>query len=543
MKKFRDLAVLVVDDFEPMRKVTVTQLRQLGLEQIMMASNGGEALRLLRRHRVDIILSDWNMPVMTGLELLCEVRNDESLCRLPFVMITAESDRKHLEQAIANGVSDLLVKPYAPDRLEASLERAINWKPRPPKAAQAAKALPPSTTPDGAAAQSAAPEKPTILVVDDTPDNLKLLSDLLKDEYRVRIALNGEKALEICHSATPPDLVLLDVMMPEMDGFEVARHMREHPGSQSIPVIFVTALAQDKDRHAGLELGAIDFVTKPIDPDQLTLRIRNFMRYVTLHRGVQAGYDSMLEAAKLRDDVENVMRHDLRGSLAGVISLIQNLIATDSMKQMNRYQIDQLHTAEEMTLQLLGMINLSSELYKIETGRFRLEAQPIEVEDILQRIVQLARTTFKHKQLTISMATDEVVSAEPARAFGDAMLTWSVLQNLIKNACEAAPEKGMVSIKLQKRDMMCISITNEGMIPIEIRDAFFSKFVTKGKPGGNGIGTYSAKLLTEAQGGQIAFEVSTQTGTTTLSVQLPLIPEGFVEPDAGKRNPRFGQLG
>lgn len=526
MQKFKDLVVLVVDDFEPMRKVTTTQLRQLGLDQVITASNGAEALRLLRRHRVDVILSDWNMPVMTGFELLCEVRNDESLCRLPFVMITAESDRRHLEQAIANGVSDLLVKPYSPDRLEASINRAINWKPRPPKALAAMKEMLAKTATDEQVAQ---PEKPTVLVVDDTPDNLQVLAELLKDEYRIRIALNGEKALEICHSATPPDLVLLDVMMPEMDGFEVARRMREHPGSQSIPVIFVTALAQDKDRHAGLELGAVDFVTKPIDPDQLTLRIRNFMRYVTLHRSLQAGYDSMLEAARLRDDVEHVMRHDLKGGLAGVIGLLQNLIATDSMKQMNRYQVDQLREAEETSLQLLGMINLSSELYKIETGRFVLEAKPIEVEDILQRVVHLVRTAFKHKQLTISVEADEAAGTEPACAFGDAMLTWSIFQNLLKNACEAAPEKGLVSVKLKKGDMLCIFITNEGMIPIEIRDVFFSKFVTKGKRGGTGIGTYSAKLLTEAQGGQIAFAVSTENATTTLSIQLPLIPADYVE--------------
>jgi len=111
-------------------------------------------------------------------------------------------------------------------------------------------------------------------------DNLLMLSHLFMDKYQVRITHTGEKALEICQSNTPPDLVLLDIMMPGMDGFEVARRMREHPTSEAIPVIFVTAMTGDDARLKGLELGAVDFVTKPVDPDMLKLRVRNFMRFV-----------------------------------------------------------------------------------------------------------------------------------------------------------------------------------------------------------------------------------------------------------------------
>lgn len=100
----------------------------------------------------------------------------------------------------------------------------------------------------------AAAARPTVLVVDDTPDNLHLLSQLFKDEYKVKVAFSGEKALTICHSDPPPDLVLLDIMMPEMDGFEVAQRMREHPSSQHIPVIFVTAMT-DSDALEGSVYG------------------------------------------------------------------------------------------------------------------------------------------------------------------------------------------------------------------------------------------------------------------------------------------------
>ena len=116
---------LVVDDFEPMRKVTSSQLRAMGAGTIVTAANGAEALRILNNRHVDIVLSDWNMPVMTGLELLKAVRADEKLSYLPFIMITAEAERERITEAIANGVSDLLVKPYTSDCLASRVEKAL----------------------------------------------------------------------------------------------------------------------------------------------------------------------------------------------------------------------------------------------------------------------------------------------------------------------------------------------------------------------------------------------------------------------------------
>ena len=101
-------------------------------------------------------------------------------------------------------------------------------------------------------------DKATLLVVDDTPDNLSLMSALLKDRYKVKVANHGEKGLRIAASATPPDLVLLDVMMPEMDGYEVCRRLKADPRTRHIPVIFLTAKAEIEDEQKGLALGAVD---------------------------------------------------------------------------------------------------------------------------------------------------------------------------------------------------------------------------------------------------------------------------------------------
>jgi two-component system, sensor histidine kinase and response regulator len=512
---------LVVDDFEPMRKVTADQLRKMGAQTILMAGNGAEALKLLRQQKVDMVLSDWNMPVMNGLDLLKAIRADEKLAHLPVVMITAEAERNRIMEAVANGVSDLLVKPYTVGNLQDRVQKALNWLPRQFDQSPAIGTVPVQdrTATDAGVADLPKSAKPTILVVDDTPDNLHLLSSLFNDEYRVRIAHNGGKALAICQSDNPPDLVLLDVMMPDMDGFEVAKRMREHPSSETIPVIFVTSMDSDDARMKGLELGAVDFVTKPINPTMLQHRVRNFIRYVELRKQLQADYDAMQESAKLREDVEHITRHDLKGPLAGVIGIVQSLSENGNV---GRKELEQLRMVEEAALQTLNMVNLTSELYKIETGRFQLDPKPIKIGDLLRRIVELTRTTFKEKQLTISVDTDVVSASEEApQILGDAMLCYSLFQNLIKNACEAAPDKTRVDVSMTDESPMRILVRNKKAVPLEIRSRFFDKFATYGKNGGTGLGTYSARLLTEAQAGTIALTADDDADETIVTVTLP----------------------
>ncbi len=142
----------------------------------------------------------------------------------------------------------------------------------------------------------------TVLVVDDTADNLTLLSDLLKDAYRVRVANSGEKALRILSSGNPPDLVLLDIMMPGMDGYTVLRKLKELPGTADVPVIFLTALSEEDDERIGLELGAVDYITKPISPSIMLARVRT-------HLQAKAARDFLKDKNEfLEDEVARRMR-------------------------------------------------------------------------------------------------------------------------------------------------------------------------------------------------------------------------------------------
>jgi hypothetical protein len=517
--KLHDLTYLVVDDLELMRAVTVNQLRALGCEKIKVARNGASALDTLRNSKIDVVLCDWNMPVMSGLDLLKIVRADPKLVKLPFLMITAEAERSRIEEVIHAGVSGLLVKPYNAGNLKSRLEKVLSGQVRQARGAGGqAPGGSVSAQPDNRRATDTALAPSRILVVDDYPVSLKLLEQLFKDEYQVLTAADGAAALALCRADPMPDLLLMDVMMPGMDGFEVVRRLQERPETAQIPVIFVTGSTDDDTKLKGMELGAVDFVSKTSDPKALRARVRNFLKFIDMRRKLQADFDTMLDAAQLREEVENTARHDIKGSMAGIVGMVHSLADDPDMAPKHSAQ---LRLVAKTAQQVIDMVNMSGELYKMEMGHFKLKAVPVNVGEILHRIVDLSRSTYFDKGLTIEVDTDSPVGTELPQALGDANLCYSLFQNLIKNACEAAPPSARVVVSLRDENPLRVEISNPGVVPAELRERFFDKFATSGKPGGSGLGTYSALMLAKAQHGNVSMVTSDEKNSTAVTVTLP----------------------
>jgi len=516
---FDRLTVLVVDDQELMRSVTVNQLKSMGWTRILTARNGAMGLSQTRSHQVDVILSDWNMPVMNGLAFLQAVRADAKLAKTPFLMITAETERKRIQDVIAAGVNALLVKPYNAatlrDRIERLLQPAATPAPKP--ASLAANPITGGALgSDGPEADSLPPLR--ILVVDDNPTSRLLLQKLFADDYYdVTVADGGPAALAACQNQLP-DLVLMDVQMPGMDGFEVVQRLREDLTTANVPVMFVTADASDDNRTRGLELGAVDFVAKASPPKLLRQRVRNFLRVIEMRKQLQSEYDAMLETARLRQEVENLTRHDLKGALFGLVGMAESLAAEDDMPERH---VGRLQLMADTAQHALHTVNLGGDIYKMETGRYQLNAQPVAVGALLHQLAALAREAFADKHLTISVDVDRPVGQELPLALGDETLCHSLFQNLLKNACEASPADGAVHVVLHDQSPLRISLHNKGVVPATIRDTFFDKFVTADKAGGSGLGTYSAKLMAESMLGSVSMATSDATQTTTLTVLLP----------------------
>ncbi|MBF0568347.1 MAG: response regulator [Nitrospirae bacterium] len=505
---------LVVDDMAEMRSLMVSNLKTLGFSKILTAQNGEEAIRKLGTDPVNMILSDLNMPQMTGLELLEWVRMDRNHKFTPFIMITAEVGRQQIEKAIATGVSDFLLKPFSLGTLSEKIKRTLNRSAVRQVQSAAQAELNPVIDPTSATSAISSDNKTyTVLVVDDVPGNLALISNILQAEYRVKVAINGQLAIKICESPDKPDLVLLDVKMPRMDGFEVIRILKSNEATSGIPVIFLSAMNDPESIVKGLEAGAVGYVTKPIDRVALQARVRSFLRFYRGYEELKHTLDTMIDNVRLREDVELIIRHDMKSPLAAIIGIIGSVGRGKSMAP------EQLKTIEDLSYSLVTMLNRSIDLYKIETGRFHLNAQPVDILRLTEKVADEVRLGFTAKNIKI---TTKSTGAEQLTALGDELLCYSMLHNLIKNAAEAAPTGSTVFVTAASGDgnTIRLAIKNLGAVPESIRVHFFDKFVTMGKKGGTGLGTYSARMMAEAQNGSISMQTSEDSGTV-IEVTLP----------------------
>lgn len=337
---------------------------------------------------------------------------------------------------------------------------------------------------------AAEPSRKTLLIVDDAPENLDVMKSLLNTDFNVKAAVNGRVALKIA-SQQHPDLILLDVVMPEMDGYEVCRQLKADPITRDIPVIFLTALDGVDDETQGLALGAVDYISKPLTPAILMARINTHLALDEGRRKLAAQNQELIEAARMREDVERIMHHDLKGPLSSFISIPAMFKSFDNLTDRQLEFMDMLETAG---WRMLSMIDMSLILLKIEYGTYQPDLSKENLPDLLNKVVNEVAQPFAKKQLQVKVLIPE--DLQNLEIMTEPLLAYSLLANLVKNACEASPKAAQVEIHLSRQDKgMQLDIKNQGEVPEEIRSRFFEKFVTAGKKQGSGLGTYSAKLI------------------------------------------------
>ncbi len=527
-----NMVFLVVDDMEGMRRILTNSLNQIGVKSVLTAVNGAEAWRIIQAQTVDVVISDWNMPVMTGLDLLKKIRQSAQYANLPVLMMTAETERHFVQVAIEAGVSGYMIKPFNVGVLESKLKRVIE-QPR-PKALGVDRVRPPILKrPPGGFIAPVGPisdraDKPTLLVVDDVPDNLDVMVELLGNDYQVKVASSGERALKILAQGKIPDLILLDVMMPEMDGFEVCRQIKADPKTNDVPVIFLTAMSDTTDVTRGFAVGAVDFVTKPADPPILRARIDTHLKLRRSFAELKRNRIALIEKnavlednLRLRDEVERIAQHDLKNPVAGIISFANSLL-DDSTLAVEHKEIIQY--IEQSAYSILKMVHLSLDLYKMEQGTYEFSPNPVDLLPLLLRIIKemSSESASREIEMVLTRRGQPVEPRSSMRVLGDELLCYSMFNNLLRNAMEVARAKTAIAIDLAPvEDRVAISITNNGVVPVEIRSTFFDKFSTSGKQGGTGLGTFSAQLIAKTQNGEIAMSTSDEAQTTTITVYLP----------------------
>ena len=352
--------------------------------------------------------------------------------------------------------------------------------------------------------ESAVPEAmQQVLIVDDTPENISLVSSILKGRYRTKVAINGEKALAIAFSADPPDLILLDIMMPGMDGYEVCRRLKADPSTSDIPVIFLTSKTLEQDEKAGFDLGAVDYITKPISPDIVIARVKTHLDLQKQKKMLQENYKQLVKLEAARDNLVHMIVHDLRGPLTIVIGHLDLLKAFEAENLTSEGQ-EFVEVIREAAETLAEMIASVLDVSRMESMKVKLNLTECDVVDMCREVMAKLSSLTRDRKLSL------MASAMSQKVQADCDLIIRVLQNLLGNAIKFTPRTGKISVIVDPGDACVrVSVQDSGPgIPAEYRDQVFDKFFQvsareKGHKYSTGLGLTFCKMAVEAHGGRI----------------------------------------
>ena len=352
-----------------------------------------------------------------------------------------------------------------------------------------------------------------ILVVDDEKKNRIFLKDVLEVKgYHVSEAEDGKQAFHRVMN-DPPDVILLDVMMPGMDGFEVCRRLKKDPKTASIPILMVTALSERSDRIKGIEAGANEFLSKPIDHHEVVLRVHNAVYAKHLFDQLQEDYKRLKDLESLRDNLTHMIIHDLRQPItviSGYFQLLQ-LHAGDRTTEKQRDVFEQVSRAVNV---LIEMVESLLDVTRLEAGKMPLNLSHCDLNELVEEAVQALGPLKDNHNVHIKSSDD------PVSAFCDKDLIRRVIANLVGNAVKYTPESTEVRITVETNELqprIAVSDTGAG-IPKEYHDKIFDKFGQaksrqEGKKYSTGLGLTFCKLAVEAHGGEIGVESESGKGS------------------------------
>jgi two-component system sensor histidine kinase/response regulator len=369
------------------------------------------------------------------------------------------------------------------------------------------------------AAAAPAPHVADILVVDDTPANLRLLERLLSGAgFHVRPAASGETAIAAA-AARPPDLVLLDVDMPGMDGYEVCRALKQDPALADVPVVFLSALGETSDKLEAFAAGGVDYVTKPFHLEELRARIATHLELRQLRRELEQrnrdlaeSNQRLREVEQLRHDLVHMVAHDMRSPLMGVSGYLELLeLEQESLDETQRdFVARALESARALVRQLDAMLDAD----RLESNRVPLQLGAHDLDGLLER----AASTFGPmgaRRIVLHPRGDG-----SARVRCDAEIVLRVAANLIANALAHSEECESVDVGILdgSAGRLRIEVRDRGPgVPSEIRERLFDKYVSSGAPRGRmrsmGLGLAFCKLAIDAHQGTIGFDSSAEAGS------------------------------
>ena len=351
------------------------------------------------------------------------------------------------------------------------------------------------------------PSEYKILIVDDVMSNVLLLKVLLTNEkFAIATASNGHQALEQTKKEKP-DLILLDVMMPDMNGFEVAQRLKADPETAGIPIIFLTALNSTTDIVKGFQVGASDFVSKPFNKEELIIRVIHQISLVAAKRMIVSKTEELQRIIVGRDKLYSVIAHDLRSPIGSIKMVLNMLILNLPAEKIGNEMYELLTMANQTTEDVFALLDNLLKWTKSQIGKMNVVCQDVDMVEVTESVVEIFSMVANLKKMTISVEKPEKLMVN-----ADIDMLKTVVRNLMSNAIKFSVENSEIQVKLAEEDGMAVvrvrdhgcGISEEGQRKLLHTDTHFSTFGTNNEEG-SGLGLLLSKDFVVKNGGDLWF--------------------------------------
>lgn len=357
-------------------------------------------------------------------------------------------------------------------------------------------------------------DQKNILIIDDNPMNLLLTSKILESfGFRVTVAESGRAGLNLLESELP-SLILLDISMPEMDGYEVCEVIQNHSKWKQIPVIFLTANTMTEDLVKGFEKGGVDYITKPFKSEELFVR-------VSTHLELAESRKRILEMNSSRDKLYSIIAHDIRSPLSAILQTVDAIDqgyfdpASDDFKEI-------IHHLKERTAETSTLLNSLLQWTRLQDEKIVIKLKETNVNTLLMSCLQLLTANANQKNITINFESNS-----DEFAWCDEVSMHTVFRNLISNAIKFTHENGKIEVRLIPADaVLKVQITDSGIgMSEEVIEKIFDKnlhYTSSGTKNeqGTGLGLMLVKDFVQKNNARLHIESSVGVGTT-FTVEIP----------------------
>lgn len=351
------------------------------------------------------------------------------------------------------------------------------------------------------------PSEYKILIVDDVMSNVLLLKVLLTNEkFAIATASNGRQALEQVEKENP-DFVLLDVMMPDMSGFEVAQHLKSNPNTADIPIIFLTALNSTADIVKGFQVGANDFISKPFNKEELIIRVTHQISLVAAKRLILSKTEELQRTIAGRDKLYSVIAHDLRSPMGSIKMVLNMLILNLPSEKIGAEMYELLTMANQTTEDVFSLLDNLLKWTKSQIGKLNVVYQDVDLVEVTDGVIEIFSMVASLKKIRIHEMKPEKMMVN-----ADIDMLKTVVRNLLSNAIKFSKENSEVLVKMEEVDGMAVvsvqdygcGISEEGQKKLLHTDTHFSTFGTNNEEG-SGLGLLLCKDFVVKNGGKLWF--------------------------------------